>query len=161
PTVPIPILKPLFLLKIDITQLTGSGFSLPDGLSPDPIEVAKVDFTLSGLVFANPNNGDTTDAQVKMQGGLSFDNVPLLQGAGNPADVKDTNYVIADHNGITITGATITKTWQLDKVKIAGGINVGYDMSSKTFTFGGHVEVTTEQQGNGKVALKQLAADIN
>src|SRR5262249_50545790 len=76
-------------------------------------------------------------------------------------DVKDTNYVIADHNGITITGATITKTWQLDKVTIAGGINVGYDMSSKTFTFGGHVEVTTEQQGNGKVALKQLAADIN
>src|SRR5262249_1780293 len=108
-----------------------------------------------------PNNGDTTDAQVKMQGGLSFDNVPVLQGAGIQADVKDTNYVIADHNGITITGATITKTWQLDKVTIAGGINVGYDMSSKTFTFGGQVEVTTEQQGNGKVALKQLAADIN
>src|SRR5262249_8390955 len=78
------------------------------------------------------------------------------------ADVKDTNYVIADHTGITITGATITKSFKLDEVTIDGSLTVGYDKPSSTFTLGGDVTVTTQAQGtNSTVALNSVAFGLN
>src|SRR5262249_53134849 len=82
-------------------------------------------------------------------------------------DVKDTNYVIADHNGITITGATITKSWELDHVKIAGQITVGYDKSQdngitiNTFYFSGDVTVSTEAEPGKTATLNNVGAGIN
>jgi hypothetical protein len=166
PTVPIPILKPLFLLKIDITHLTGSGFSLPDGLSPDPIEVAKVDFTLSGLGFANPNGGDTSDAQVKMQGTASFEKIPVLEALHVTASVEGDNYVIAKKDGIELTGldahAQLPTTATLKGMKVAGKIDIGYTHDTNEFSFSGGIQLTSQDGGNSsKPTLDSVGATLD
>jgi hypothetical protein len=156
PVLPIPIYQaPQSAVLFDIAALTGpSGVSL-DPADGKPVEVGKLNFTLSTLYFADP-----TPAQVEMQGQLSFNNIPLLSTVA--ADVNNINYVIADHTGITVTGATIKKAFEFDKVTVDGSITVGYDKPSDTFNFGGDVKVTTKPQGpDQKVALSNLQAGIN
>ena len=74
PSVPIPIWQPngTFLLNVEISQLVGAGFPIPSDFTK-PFTVASIDFALSKILFANPNGGDTTLSQVKMQGTASFD----------------------------------------------------------------------------------------
>ncbi len=164
---PLPILAlkaPAKDLPIDISSLkSSSGFSIPSAALPSvvPFELGKAEFTLSTLYFDNPTPGDTTNAQVKLQGGLSFDDVPLLQEAGIRADVNQDNYVIADHNGVAMTGATISKVFLLDKVDIIGSIKVGYEQDSNTFTFSGDVKVTTPTQGSGADGLNNVGFGLN
>jgi hypothetical protein len=144
PTVPIPIFSTNTAQAFDIHALTLSGdvtISPGDSL---PFSFHKLSFSLSTLQFADPTPADTTNAQVKLQGTLAFKNVSLLSGV--TADVTNTNYVIADHSGITITGATITNSFQFDSATIGGSITVGYDKSHDSFTFGGDVSVTINPQ---------------
>ena len=143
-----------------IASLTGpSGVTLnpTDGV---PFEVGRLNFSLSTLYFADPTPADTTNAQVQLQGQLSFNNVPLLSSV--TANVNTVNYVIADHTGITITGATITRSFDFDQVTVDGSITVGYDKPSNTYTLGGDVRVTTKAQGAGqKVALNSVQLGVN
>jgi hypothetical protein len=157
-TAPIPIFKPFPVTTFSIASLTGpSGVSLVD--EGFPFEVGKLTFTPSTLSFADPTPADTTNAQVKLQGQLSFPDVPLLSSV--TANVTGTNYVIADHTGITVTGATITKSFDFSQVTVAGSITVGYNKPTNTYTFGGDVKVTTKPQDtSGNVALNNVQAGL-
>jgi hypothetical protein len=159
---PIPIYKSGPMTIFSINSLIGpSGLTFsPTFGTVQPFEVGKVSFTPSTLYFANPNGPSTTDAQALLQGQVSFNNVPLLSGV--TANVNNTNYVIADHTGLTITGATITKSFDFDSVTVDGSVTVGYDKPSNTWTFGGGVAVTTKpQDAGGNVALKSVQAGLD
>jgi hypothetical protein len=170
PTVPIPIWKsgPSFQ-SFDIGKLQSTGIELTQSLS-DPITVADVDFKLSTLAFNNPDSGTTADAQVKMQGDASFDNVPLLKDAGISAHVggpddPQNNYVIADASGITLTGLDVTKdlpsNFTLAGLGVSGKVAIGYSHADNSFSFGGTVYLTTPVQGiDKKAALDNVSATL-
>jgi hypothetical protein len=165
-TAAIPIFQPVdssTAVHFDIAKLTG-----PKGVSLDPtdvlpFEVGKLTFTPSTIDLANPTPGDTSNAQAKLQGQLSFPNVPLLSSVTASVNgATGTNYyVIADHTGITVTGATITKTFDFDSVTVAGLITIGYDKPHNTWNFEGDVKVTTKPQPtSGKVALNSVQVGL-
>ena len=163
PGVPLPLWQPAGDTPVvfPIGDLTGTGGLALAAADVKPFEIAKLDFTLTELQFTNPNGPSTTDAQVQFQGTIGFDNVPLLQETGVEAAVDGNNYVIANSTGITVTGASVTKTWTFDGVTVAGEIEVTYDKPSSTYGFGGTVTVTSTAQPTGKVALQNVSAGID
>ena len=109
PAVPIPIWNggDLTLLTVPINDVLNSGFTIPQKDAARAFEVAKVDFTLSSFGFSNPKGGDTSDAQVKMQGAATFENVQFLDKFDVKAEVAGDDYVVADQAGITLTGLDV------------------------------------------------------
>src|SRR5262245_15473950 len=172
PTVPIPIWEsngtpPGTPLDVPISDVTGSGFNFPPGdTGTVPFEVAHVDFTLSGFGFANPNGGDTSDAEVKMQGTASFEKIPVLKKLGVTASVKGDNYVIANKDGIELTGldvhAQLPTTATLKGMKVAGTIDIGYTHDTNEFSFSGGIQLTSQDAGNsGKPTLDSVGATLD
>jgi hypothetical protein len=170
PSIPLPIWRstePDFSETFDIDELKTTGVQLEGGDS-EPITVADVDFTVSNLLFNNPDSGSTANAQVKMQGDASFDKVPLVKDLGISAHVggpndPQNNYVIADHTGIILTGMDVTKDLGTKKVAglaVSGQVIVGYEHDNNKFSFRGAVQLTSEAQENGKVALDNVGAAL-
>ena len=166
PGVPIPLLDPSGDLTFDITQLMGdAGVSIPDSLTVHPITIGKATFTLQSLYLSNPKPIDTTQTQAKFQGSLSFDNDPILKDLGLHADVNGIYYVIADHTGITVTGGTISKAFDLDGVTVTGMIGIGYTpspdaQSPAMYSFTGGVTVSTEAEDGKTPLLNNVGATI-
>ncbi|MBX9623119.1 MAG: FG-GAP-like repeat-containing protein, partial [Gemmataceae bacterium] len=162
PGVPIPFFEPQTSAAppIKIADLIGTGGEALDQKWALPVPVAGVRVQSTLLQFTNPNGGDTSDAQARVQGKATFEDIELLSGLGLEADVNGTNYLISDSTGINVTGASITKTWTFDGVTVAGSITVGYDRPTSTFTMGGGVTVTNTPEPGGKAALNNLGANI-
>jgi hypothetical protein len=171
PSKPLPIWKstdPDFTETFDIDELKTTGVLLQEG-DNEPITVANVDFTVSTLLFHNPDSGTTAHAQVKMQGDASFDQVPLVKDFGITAHVggpndPQNNYVIADHAGITLTGLDVTKDLpsnvKVTGLALSGTVTIGYSHDDNSFAFGGTVHLTSEDQGSGQVALNNVKATL-
>src|SRR5262249_13733916 len=146
PAVPVPIWSGgvVSSLTVPIKDVLNSGFTIPQKDTAKAFEVARVNFTLSSFGFFNPNSGDTSDAQVRMQGAATFENVPLLEKFDVKAEVAGDDYVVADHHAITLTGVTADATLgkaEIAGMELAGSITIGYSAPAKpgdphTFTFG-------------------------
>jgi hypothetical protein len=169
PAVPIPIWKEdLAFLTVPIQDVLNSGFTFPTGNTVTGFEVAKVNFTLTSFGFHNPGGGDTSDAQVLMQGAASFENVPLLEKFDVKADVAGDDYVVADQHAITLTGLNVEATLGQTKIAgmdLAGKIHIGYHAPDQgdphsTFTFGGTVLLSSQPDDLKEKALRDISAGL-
>ncbi len=94
----------------DATALATTGVPLASGGLP--FATSEGQFKLDNIRFADPTGGDTSDAQVKLQGTLG--SVPTLVGLS--MSVGDSNFLILDGTGYTLTGV---------EQALSGGLSVG------------------------------------
>jgi hypothetical protein len=107
----------------DATALATTGVPLASGGLP--FATSEGQFKLDNIRFADPTGGDTSDAQVKLQGTLG--SVPTLVGLS--MSVGDSNFLILDGTGYTLTGVEQT---------LSGGLSVGglgFDVSGLSVSY--------------------------
>src|SRR5262249_39645783 len=75
-------------------------------------------------------------------------------------DVNGINYVTADHTGINISGASITKAFTLDGLTVDGAIGITYVTASSTYAFTGNVKVSTQPVAGKTPLLNNVGGGI-
>ena len=112
------------------------------------------------MFLAEPVVNGTLDPQVKLQGTASFDQVPVVEDLEIKAAVNGTNFVIADHTGVNLTGLSVTAQSRtgarFDGLTVAGQLMIGYTRGTNTYSFGGGVTVTSQSQNGGNVCSRML-----
>lgn len=156
-------------VNFDIQQLvSANGLALTAG---QPFVARSVNVALTNLGFANPDGGSTTDAQVLMQGTVSF---PQLETAlfdlrTFQARIDGGNYLIADSNGLTLTGLTFAATdpvsytvFGLDLQMAPGSITYSSAGGQDTFAISAGVSVSSQpQDASGQRAVHGLGARLD
>ena len=117
-------------VNFPVVTLTGGGVTLPAAKN-STFQVKSADFTLDKLQLVDPVGGNTSDAKVQMQGNVSFDQLPLASALnGLQFAVDDLNYVVADKQGISLTGLKASNSWPLGStllgMDVSGGVTIEY-----------------------------------
>lgn len=147
------------------TLVNAEGVSLNDKTAK-PFKVAGVTFVIDTLILANPGGGDTTDSQVKMQGGIALPDLPVAELSKLKVRVDGTDYVTVSGAGVSLSGvhaALMTDPVHFGGLSLQGAFGVGYSDAGgvHTFQFSGNVAVSTQAQGPaGKVALNGVGAGL-
>jgi hypothetical protein len=135
-----------------VQDLTGGGADL--GGNGQMFQVSYANFTPNNLRFADPD-GDTADAQVRLQGSLGFDQLPGLS-----VPVTGNTFVSLDQTGVNLTdfqGAAVTTPFSVYGLQINPTSTViAYSSNDGSFSLSGGITVSTTKDSGLSGAAANL-----